>query len=270
MEADANEAIAHLGLLDDDDIVLDHAALLLASLDHPGVDLAPYHDVLDDMAKRIAELGGDAQLASDKAHVLASVIAEENGFVGDAETYDNPANADLIRVVDRRRGLPVALAIIYVALARRAGWRADALNTPGHVLVRIGRPPANVVIDPFGGGAIVGTGAVAALVVGAGGARRTSPLEPVEVLSSRGTLTRLLTNQAERARSERRLDRALTVYERMTVIDPASTALWWRRAGLEKELGRNGAARASLRAILETTRDPELRARVMREMAAEG
>ncbi len=185
MKADVNDPIARLGLLDDDDIVLDQAALLLASLDHPGVNLAPYHDVLDDKTERIAELGADAQLASDQAHVLAAVIAEESDFVGDAETYDDPANADLIRVIDRRRGLPVALAILYVALARRQGWRADALNTPGHVLVRIGKPPANVVIDPFGGGAVVGTGAVAALAVGTAGTRRASPLEPVEALSKR-------------------------------------------------------------------------------------
>ncbi len=87
---------------------------------------------------------------------------------------------------------------------------------------------------------------------------------------NRGTLARLLTNQAERARSEGHLERALTLYERMTVVDPGSTALWWCRAALEKEFGRGDAARASLRAILETTRDPEVRARVMREMAAEG
>ena len=161
----------------------------------------------------------------------------------------------------------MALAILYVALARRMGWRADALNTPGHVLVRIGKSPANVVVDPFGGGVIVGAGAVATLMAGETSGARASPLAPVEALSSRGTLVRLLTNQAERARSDGSLVRALTLYERMTIVDPGSPALWWRRAALERELGERDAARASLRAILETTRDPDVRARVQRELA---
>lgn len=257
MDADVSEAIAHLGLLDDEDIELDRAALLLASLDHPDVELAPYNAMLDDMAEDIARAGADARLASAQAQALAGVIAEDHGFAGDVATYDDPANADLIRVLDRRRGLPVALAILYVGLARRTGWAADALNTPGHVLVRLGRSPGHVLIDPFGGGAIVAIGA----------SPRASLLEPFEALSNRGVLTRLLTNQAERARSDGMLDRALTLYERMTVVDPAATGLWWRRAALERELGRSGAARASLRAILETTRDPNVRARVMRDMA---
>lgn len=262
---DQNEAIRSVGLLDDEDIVLDHAALLLASLDHPGVALAPYHGMLDDMAERIAGLGAKGRRASDQAQALAAVLAGDNGFTGDADTYDDPANADLIRVIDRRRGLPVALAILYVALARRQGWRADALNTPGHVLVRLGTAPASVVIDPFGGGAAIGTSAVATLVEGAGGTRGISRREP-DALSNRGTLTRLLTNQAERARAAGRLDRALILYARMTVVDPGSTALWWHRAALERRLGEADAARASLRAILETTRDPDVRARVMREI----
>lgn len=43
-------------------------------------------------------------------------------------------DADLIRVIDRRPGLPVSLTILYVAAARRIGWHADVLNTPGHVM----------------------------------------------------------------------------------------------------------------------------------------
>ena len=79
---------------------------------------------------------------------MATVLAGEFSFAGDTETYDDPANADLINVLDRRRGLPVSLAIIWVAMARRLGWAADVLNVSGHVLVLTGAEAAPVIVDP--------------------------------------------------------------------------------------------------------------------------
>lgn len=81
--------------------------------------------------------------------LLSKVIAGEFGFTGDYLDYDDPDNADLIRVIDRRRGLPVSLTILYASAARRIGYQADVLNTPGHVLGRVGTETDSVLIDPF-------------------------------------------------------------------------------------------------------------------------
>ena len=75
-------------------------------------------------------------------------------------------------------------------------------------------------------------------------------------------LVRLLSNQAARARRAGDLDRALTLHERMTSFAPSFTGLWWERARLEQLLGHARTARASLGAMLETTRDPALRSRI--------
>jgi regulator of sirC expression with transglutaminase-like and TPR domain len=113
-----------LGLIEDDDIVLDEAALSLALLDHEGTPLTSYHQLLDAITTRLDLVGRDAETAQQQGDALAQVFHEEFGFVGDQESYDDPANADLIRVIDRRRGLPVSLSILYVAAARRMGWTA--------------------------------------------------------------------------------------------------------------------------------------------------
>jgi regulator of sirC expression with transglutaminase-like and TPR domain len=159
-----NDRILHLGLIDDDAILLDAAALELAALDHPETDLDDHVETLTAITERLAIVGGDAVTNMARAAVLAEVIAAEFGFTGDSLAYDDPANADLIRVLDRRLGLPVSLAILYVAAARRLSWSADALNTPGHVLVRIGEDVAPVLIDPFHGGRIVAPPQLAALL----------------------------------------------------------------------------------------------------------
>lgn len=151
------ETIGYIGLLDDEDIELGSAALALSSLDHEGQDLEPYLEQLRQISEAV-EAAFEQRVAADLASgegqgaFLAEVIGKELGFVGDRESYDAPLNADMIRVLDRHRGLPVSLSILYVAIARRMGWRADALNTPSHVLVSIGPKDAQALIDPFNGG----------------------------------------------------------------------------------------------------------------------
>ncbi|MET0373840.1 MAG: transglutaminase-like domain-containing protein [Rhizorhabdus sp.] len=252
-------AIAHLGLLEDEAIVLDAAALEIAALDHDGAEIEPYAELLAGMAARVAVLGAQATTTVERARVLARVIGTEFGFTGDSQTYDSPANADLMRVIDRRRGLPVSLTILYVAAARRIGWHADALNTPGHVLTRFGPDPDPVLVDPFHDGRIVGVGDLAALFENALGPEVPPSAGHLAAMSNRTTLVRLLMNQASRAEAEGALDRALVLYRRMTTIAPDHAHPWWDRARLEVAAGDPPAARASLSAMLEVTREPDLR-----------
>jgi regulator of sirC expression with transglutaminase-like and TPR domain len=256
------EAIQQLGLLEDEAIPLDEAALMLAALDHEEVDVDPYLSQIAGMAAELAGAMPRAPRAHDRAERLADLLHRRHGFRGDAADYDNPANADLIAVIDRRRGLPVALSIIYVTVARRVGWTAEPLNMPGHVLVRIGRETDSVIIDPFDRGVVLDSAGLARLVGRVVGSHATVEPEHLEALGNRAVLVRLLSNQAARARRGGDLERALALHERMTSIAPSFTGLWWERARLEQLLGRARTARASLGAMLETTRDPALRSRI--------
>lgn len=250
--------IDQIGLLDDEEIELDLAALALSELDHDGIDLAPYLELLDEIEERLGEVGRDARSVEQQADALSRVIHGEFGFVGDAASYDAPLNADFIRVLDRRQGLPVSLSILYCAAARRLGWSAYALNIPGHVLARIGDDPF-VVIDPFHGGMAVGERELVALVRQfLGPNARFSPdfLSPVP---NRSTLVRLLMNQASRAEQGADPLRALTMYARMTQIAPGNPDGWWELARSQLQLLDAEAARHSLSAMLEVTRDPERR-----------
>jgi regulator of sirC expression with transglutaminase-like and TPR domain len=257
-----DESILHIGLLEDEAIELDIAALELAALDHPATDIDPYVDILSAMTERIAADAQEAEGSEEQAGLLAAVIAGHYGFAGDRATYDDPANADLIRVIDRRRGLPVSLSILYVAAAQRMGWHADVLNTPGHVLVRIGPDTSPVLIDCFDGGKIVGPAELSALLQTILGPQAVPAPEHLTPMSNRAVLVRLLMNQAVRAETAGDGARALAIYERMTVISPALPHGWWERARLELAQGDRADARRSLSAMLEITRDPDLRAHI--------
>jgi regulator of sirC expression with transglutaminase-like and TPR domain len=256
--------ISQLGLLEEEDILLDEAALTLALPDHPEADAAPQRELLASMEAQLLERRSAAANNYDRALLLAGVIHGHFGLSGATEDYDDPANADLISVLERRRGMPIALSIVYVALARRIGWSAFGLNMPGHLLVLIGDPASGVVIDPFNDGAVLDRDALAKQRArfGGGGAKDAG----VAALSNRAMLVRLLLNQATRARAAGQLERALTVHQRMTAMAPLLSQLWWDRAEVEKELGQIAAARASLQAMLETTRDEALRNHVRKAM----
>jgi len=253
--------LGDLGLVDDGDIVLDEAALTLARLDHDETDVGPYDDVLSNIASRLEEVGAGVDDASERAACLAQVLAEEFGFAGDAETYDDPDNADLIRVIDRLRGLPISLSILYVAAARRIGWAAEVLSLPGHVLVMVGQEAEPVVIDPFRRGVPVGVEEITALLALAKGGV-SEAVRHVAAMPNRAILVRLLLNQATRAEKAGHGRRALLLYSRMTSIAPDYPHPWWERARLELIDKDVTAARASLTAMLEITREPALRERV--------
>lgn len=97
-----------------------------------------------------------------EASALGAYLGGELGFTGDATDYHNPRNGLLTHVLDRRRGLPITLSIIYVAVGQLAGMQVYGLNTPAHFLVGAGFDPRAPwprtepawVIDPYHGGRV--------------------------------------------------------------------------------------------------------------------
>jgi regulator of sirC expression with transglutaminase-like and TPR domain len=256
--------IAEIGLLDDADIDLIEAGIALSLADRPRADAQPLRRMV---ARWTMRLQADAQPVSGqgRARRLSALIAGDSGLTGATRDYDDPLNADLVAVADRERGLPVALAILYVALARRVGWRAAALGLPGHVVVEVRGSGEPAIIDPFDHGEGIGRARLEE-IARAGGAESLPPR--LSEMSNRQLLVRLLANQATRARGAGDQRRALDLNIRMTEIAPRFSGLWWERARLEQALGLNAAARASLTAMLETTRDPDMTRRIHTALAS--
>lgn len=254
--------VTSIGLIEDEDILLDLASLALSNLDHENTDIAPYLERLEEIEDRVCDEGRIAVLPRERAAVLSRVLHGEFGFVGDTEAYDASVNADFSQVLDRKRGLPIALSILYVAMARRVGWSAYVLNLPGHVLVQIGeRSP--VVIDPFAGGSLVSEGKVAAIRRAYLGEEGGGSALSVLRMSNRDVLARLLNNQAVRAASANDPHRALDVYRRITQVAPGVLDAWQKLARLQLGFNDVAGARESLFAMSEVAPDKKTRDRIM-------
>lgn len=137
------------------------AALAIARVEYPSLDPHPYLARLDRMGEEAAARLGFVSEPPQQESVRAfnEYLYDEQGFAGNRDRYDDPRNSFLNEVLDRRTGIPISLAVLYLEVARRAGLRVDGVNFPGHFLLRArdgDRPDSGaalVIIDPFHGGA---------------------------------------------------------------------------------------------------------------------
>ncbi|MBX3454932.1 transglutaminase-like domain-containing protein [Ferrovibrio sp.] len=236
-------ALRALGAVPDDQLDIAEAALLMAALDRPMVDIAPYRRHLNDIIAAIAQeqAGGECMA---RALALSGTIAGRFDYRGDNETYDDPANADLMRVIDRRMGLPVALGILYIHAGRAQGWAVDGLDFPGHFLIRVGGEDGNLVLDPFHAGRIADPPVMNDLLRRISGERELRP-EHVRPMPAREVLLRLANNIKARAWKAGDVDRAATMLERMLMVAP-DFAPAWRELGLVED--KRGRIRQSIAA----------------------
>ena len=114
--------------------------------------------------------------------ILAELLFEELGFEGERDDYYNPNNSYLDKVMLRRKGIPISLSVLTMAVGERAGMEVEGVGFPGHFLVRVGGSDG-VYQDPFNGGELLdghGLRALAAQFLGAEMALHPSYLEPVD------------------------------------------------------------------------------------------
>lgn len=160
------------------------AALEFAAFAYPEIDIGEYLDRLEAMAG----------LVRGTTHLdLRRVVSIREGLGGDIDNYYDPRNSFLNEVIDRRKGIPITLAVVWIEVGRRAGIDVQGVALPGHFLVFAG----GQLVDPFHGGEAIGADEAAVLVAeNYGGAPRLNPewLEPVD---SRAILKRMLGNLTE-------------------------------------------------------------------------
>jgi len=210
----------------DETLDLAEAALLLARLDRPRVPLERYRREVADLVEAVtAEAVGAPPVPAARAHALARAIAGSHGFRGDDATYDDQQNANLMRVIDRRRGLPVALGILYIHCARAQGWEMAGLSFPGHFLVRLDGERELAILDPFHEGRILNAAELRERLKQVAGEDAELRPEFFAAVSPRAVLLRLQNNLKSRALAAGRTDRVAEVLESMTAIDPANMTL---------------------------------------------
>lgn len=246
--SEAEDILRDIGARPDGDIDLAAGALALAALDRPGVALGRYRDHIDRLAEDVgtALAQGDALVAA-----LNQVVLGLHGYHGDLLTYDDIQNANLMRVIDRKKGLPVALGILYLHAARAHGFSADGINFPGHFMIRTGEDGARLIIDPFNEGIERSAPALRELLKATAGLDAELSPAHYESVGNRDILIRLQNNIKARHERAGRPEDALRVVDGMLLFAPEMMALWREAGVIHARLGNLGAAIAAFETIVD-------------------
>lgn len=244
------EALRAVGQTADVEIDIAGAALQLARLDAAESGLAAAQAHLSTLANQTVELARDIPPGDlpARAEALAELLAGRHGYAGDVATYDDPANANLLRVIERRRGLPVALGILWLHCTRAAGWGAHGIDFPGHFLLALegdpagkrGRIPAgkHIVLDVFAGGVAMGVDDLHALLKRIGGSAMEMKPGVLQPMSARRVLLRLQENLRVRRLQADDYAGALDCTTAMLAISPDTASLWREAAVMNERLDR--------------------------------
>lgn len=266
--------LARAGELPDDQLDLADLALAFAALDRPRVGLDWYRDHLallcDEVANVIAKR--DDGGVDDAASALSGVIAMRYGYQGDMLSFDDLQNANLMRVIDRRKGLPVSLAILYMHAGRTQGWTLSGLNFPGHFLIRLDRAGERAILDPFNGGIVRTPTDLRDLLKSVAGIE--AELEPnhYATVSDRDVLIRLQSNIKIRHVQAERYEAALDVLQTMLLLAPNEPSLWHEAGLLNAQTGNLAAAIDALEHVLTlglTSQDAHRTASLLQRLKAE-
>jgi regulator of sirC expression with transglutaminase-like and TPR domain len=248
---EAKDLLRHIGTQLDEDIDLAEAALALAALDHSDVSLDRYRDHLSLLAREVAELNPpDADTLEGRVAALQDVLVGRHGYEGDTVTYDDIQNANMMQVIDRKKGLPVALGILFIQTARAQGWSISGLNFPGHFLVRLEYAGERIILDPFNQGQARSVMELRDLLKVAAGADAELTPEYYATVGNRDILLRLQNNLKLRFMKADRVDKAVEILDGMLLFAPEE-AMLWREAGLlNAHIGNLNAAVGALETFM--------------------
>lgn len=172
-------------------------ALDLAILDHPGISTGRYVNHLGRLAEqtgtRHEELlsAGAEDNVETRLAALKHVFIDIEGYQGDMDAPARSDNLDLVRVIDRRKGSDIALAVLYLHAARACGWHCEPLELPGHFALRLDHEGGRIIFSPFAGCRVLNAADMREIVKEALGPQAELSADYYEPVSSRDMLIAL-------------------------------------------------------------------------------
>ena len=196
---------------------LEEGIWLLALTQYPDINVEAYRALLDTFASELRDRIDFNETDKEILSTINNYIFDELGFTGDEENYYDPQNSYLNRVIDRRKGNPINLSLLYLLLARRLQLPVAGIGLPGHFICRYQSMSEEIFVDPFHHGKFLTKADCIQYLVSGSHGLQDEFLAPV---STRRLLMRICSNlhqiysQKELAEETTRLQRYLVALAR--------------------------------------------------------
>ena len=241
----------------DEDIDLARAALYISGTAYPDLDVEYYVKVLDALAEMAGEYVHEERDLRDQVQRLGEFLFLHQGFRGNDEDYDDPQNSYLNQVMDRRKGIPITLSLLYMEVARRLGTVFEGIGLPGHFVVRTGPPEDELYVDAFNGGNIMSRDDCQRRVQELFQGKVEFQEEHLRPYTKKELLVRILTNLKHNYFKVKDYRQAIVFADLIAVADPSRGSNLKERAGFYHALKLYRMAIRDLEAYLNLTPPPE-------------
>ena len=251
------------------EIDLFEGALLVSRLVDPGEDLDAARKDVATLAARVRARRDAGRSGHD---ALREVLFDEEGFEGDSESYDQPTNSSVARVLARRKGMPITLSIVAMEIGRLAGLRLTGVGLPGHFVVGGPDLPDGTFLDPFDGGALHDAGSLASRLSSIFGQPVAVGREILRPDPPRAILSRVLLNLRRSYERRDRWEEALEALACSEALESGDETLRRERGLLLVRCGRLEEALAVLEeyAAAASGKDAEMTQRLVEAIRAHG
>jgi regulator of sirC expression with transglutaminase-like and TPR domain len=196
----------------DREIDLSTAALYIAQIEYPDLDLDRYLGILAIMAKEVAQRLPETRYPLKVIQTINHYLYTDLKFYGNDNDYYNPQNSFLNDVIDRRTGIPITLALVYLEIAKRIDFPMVGIGMPGHFLIRPNFEDSEIFVDAFDRGEILFVDDCRQKLMNI--YQQNIPTLPPEILqpiTNRQILLRMLNNLQSIYLNQPDFDRALTI-----------------------------------------------------------
>jgi regulator of sirC expression with transglutaminase-like and TPR domain len=245
---------------------LDRAALELATIEFPELEIDPFVAVLDSHAAELRGRLGNALDGLSFVNQANQYLFDELGFRGNSSDYYNPRNSCLNEVLTARTGIPITLSLVYIEIARRIGKPVQGIGLPGHFLVRYDDGLYSTFIDPFHGGRLLQAEECFTLAREVSHVELDPDVKWLAPVNKRDILLRMLRNFGAAYASHGLTTKAINVLSLLIRANPNSADEYRQRGILEVQAGRMSAAKEDLARYLELARSPEDRERAKEQI----
>ncbi|WP_071190327.1 SirB1 family protein [Trichormus sp. NMC-1] len=234
----------------DECINLAKAALYIAQEEYPDIDTEEYLNALDTMAIELEERLPSSRYPLRMIQSINEYLYEDLGFSGNKIDYYDPRNSFFNDVIERKTGIPITLALVYLEVAKRIDFPMVGVGMPGHFLIRPDIPDIEIFVDAFNQGEIMFAQDCQERLSQI--YQQSVMLKPefLAAVSKRQLLTRILTNLKYIYLKQQDLPRTLATVERILLLFPDVTLELRDRGLLYYQLGQFTQAIEDLQSYL--------------------
>ena len=253
-------------LQDHPGVALDAAALEMAGIETPGLDPRPWLEMLDRTASELGSRLEPSAGGEEFVRAANQYLFEELGFRGNEAEYHDPRNSCLNYVLDRRTGIPIALSVVYIEVARRLDRPVAGIGLPGHFIVEYDDGRFSTYIDPFHAGKFLTAEDCRRLAQKI----TRSEVEPAALapVGTRYILVRMLNNLRSSYFRGRQFAKMAAVMDLLVEAFPRNADYFKARGVARLKLRQYRGAKSDLEMYLKFSPEAEDRAQVTQQLEA--